>query len=533
MGRMRVSRRTFGTSSLGALLLGTLFGVSCGSRTPLTVTEGPPECTIDADCEGANDLCRRVRCNMHVCDEMPVDCDDRDNCTLDRCDPATGQCAHPPATLDADGDGHRAPLPSKRPGETGSCGDDCDDRNASAHPGGVEVCDGADNDCNGTVDDNASLIARGNAVLVSDDANRADPSSLVFDGAHYQSSFTAEVSSRNSIFLTPLGRDGARSGGQSLLTQVEADATGGALVWTGDRFGVTWSDRREARGGINFEVYFNLLNPDRSKRMPDLRVSHADGFSLGSNLAFTNSEFVVVWQDDGQNVFGIDEMYAQRIDLDGNLLGDNVKLTTDGPRGQTAPAIAAGHRSLGVTWVRNDVNAGKHEIMFAPFDYALEQVTSPVSLAAIGASPAIVYNQSQYVLVWYDPAPQATWIYGAVRGDLGEEIVKTKVIAKGARHSRNPAVLPFGDRVLLVWADDRDANSGFELYGQMLDAKLAPLGLEQRLTTAPGDSIDPVLSFGPSGDVGVLFGDGRGGDPQTYFTSLGCTGATTKSPACP
>lgn len=35
-------------------------------------------------------------------------------------------------------------------------GGDCDDRDATSYPGGTEVCDGADNDCNGTIDDGAS-----------------------------------------------------------------------------------------------------------------------------------------------------------------------------------------------------------------------------------------------------------------------------------------------------------------------------------------------------------------------------------------
>ena len=33
---------------------------------------------------------------------------------------------------------------------------DCDDGDSTAYPGGTEVCDGADNDCDGTVDDNAA-----------------------------------------------------------------------------------------------------------------------------------------------------------------------------------------------------------------------------------------------------------------------------------------------------------------------------------------------------------------------------------------
>jgi hypothetical protein len=59
---------------------------------------------------------------------------------------------------DADGDGYGNPDEVVRATSqpTGYVADstDCDDTEATAFPGGTEVCDGADNDCNGTVDDN-------------------------------------------------------------------------------------------------------------------------------------------------------------------------------------------------------------------------------------------------------------------------------------------------------------------------------------------------------------------------------------------
>src|SRR5260221_8377260 len=150
MGRLRVKplrRVLWATSSLGwAVGLAAL--ASCGSRTTFTVEEGPPpppECTKDKDCDGFGDKCFPVACVANKCkDKTPVDCDDKNVCTTDRCEPETGTCSHASAVLDLDGDGHAAPLPGKRPGDPGACGDDCDDTNAAAHPGGMEICDGVD-----------------------------------------------------------------------------------------------------------------------------------------------------------------------------------------------------------------------------------------------------------------------------------------------------------------------------------------------------------------------------------------------------
>jgi hypothetical protein len=339
------------------------------------------------------------------------------------------------------------------------------------------------------------------------------------------SAYDGEVSATESVYLADLTDTGAMTAPTKRFTLVPADAYGGELRWTGDRFGIAWSDRRDARGAtLNYEVYFNLINPDGTKRLPDVRLTHADGFSINSSLAWTGSEFVVVWQDDGMNAAGRNEIFGQRISLAGAPVGGNIRLVDDQGTGQESPRIAVGPRSLGIVWMRGD--ATTHQLMFAPFDRQLRPLAPPAVLTprmAKGVFPAIVYNQSRYIIVWYDPDSAPKTIYGTVLDELGKQLVAAAPIVQTPGHGRYPAILPFGDRALLVWSDDRDGNYGYELYTKMIDSGLKSVTRDMRLTQAIGDSIDPIAASGTDdGVVGVLFADNRSGSQQVYFLSLNC-----------
>ena len=511
--------------------------ISCGSRTGMSL--GPfekpvSECTTDGDCDFLGDLCSPVACRNGICMPLaPVSCDDGDPCTSDTCDKTTGACGHSPATSDLDGDGHLAVLPGKKPGEWGSCGDDCDDTSAAAFPGGTETCDGIDNDCNGIVDDGAAYLPTGVDVRVSDpQMTQAFPGGLAQAGADsFLSVYTGQVSDTDSLYLSWLDTAGRRLGDEQRFTLVVADAYGGPLVWVGDRYGVTWSDRRDQRAGAaNYEVYFNSMGPGGSKTGPDVRLTDREGFSDNPAMAWTGREFVVAWQDDGMNDAGTNELYARRINLDGDPVGNAVKLTSGPSTGDESPAIAWGGRTLGVAWTRGD--ASTHRIMFRTFDQRLAPASDQVELTSTsisGVYPSIIWNRSAYVVAFYDPVSPLRAIYGAVRGEEAEQIVPTRRITSSPRHSRYPTMLAYGDRFLLVWSDDRDENFGYELYSRMLDNDLQPLAAENRLTYAAGESITPMASFSPDGKVGILFRDDRDGSPQVYFTGLACA-ATSALP---
>jgi hypothetical protein len=88
-----------------------------------------------------------------LCDGIDQDCDG----DLDE-EPTDGIAAF----VDADGDGHGTdPLTvcALEPG-VAATGGDCDDADAAVHPGAAEVCDDADQDCDGAIDDGLPTTPR-------------------------------------------------------------------------------------------------------------------------------------------------------------------------------------------------------------------------------------------------------------------------------------------------------------------------------------------------------------------------------------
>ena len=523
-------------------LIALTLGAACGGRTGLD--HGPAlrpvaECAIDADCAPGPDRCVPRACQIEpvvydsgmggeggsellmigrCVDRAPIDCDDNDPCTADGCDGATGLCAYAPATLDLDNDGHRAPRPGFLPGAPDACGDDCDDSNDAAFPGNPETCDGVDNDCNGVVDDNASFIPLSGAEQrISGDIAPSGTGGLAWSGDSYAAAYWG-TDGGLSVYLstiTPTG-DVISPPGEQPITLVNADASGGPLVWVGDRYGLAWQDRRSG----SYEVFFTILDSSGAKKHADTQLTFAEGFSVNVSLTWNMSEFVVVWQDDR---FGPFNIFAQRVSVDGVPIGSNAQLTNG--LGNEAPSAAAGFSTLGVASGLGD--ASSNVIAFQTFALDLVGPASPEVRLTDGSTEAVypmaVWNKDRYVIAWYDRTASPAGIYAATVSEEGQILTPAKPVTfPGAARSRYPFLRPLGDRVLLVYSDDRDMNQGYEIYSRMLSPTLDPLTPELRVTSAPRDSIYPIAAFGPQGNVGILFRDDRELTQNVYFTRLGC-----------
>lgn len=542
---------------------------ACGARSELS-KKGPgpiPDCIVDADCDGFNNKCRNVKCMMvpddgrggsgggggassssasttssgstasvtvgtggltgelvaRCVEGVPVDCDDGDFCTIDKCEPESGECVYADAAVDLDGDGVKGPREGTSwtdPIEF-SCGPDCDDTNENAFPGNPnEPCDGVDNNCNGIVDDNMTFVPYPSLQdkQISEHA-AADTGGLAYNGTNFAALFTEsrpppESTDMFNAMLTSVGDKVPP--GQQRVTAVNGDSFAGPVLWIGDRFGVVWSDRRDS----DYEIYFTELDDKGTKIRPDQRLTNAPEFSIYPDLGFTGNHFIAVWQDERSGLFDI---YGQVLDLDGNLVGGNVSLTKATTVANEAPAIAATSEGVALAWTHNDTFI--HIVMFQRFDFDLNPIGEPIELTdgtTEAVYPTIAFNKDRYIVAWADKSAFPKAIYAAVIGLDGTLLVPpTAVTNPGNFHSRYPTLRALGDRTLLVYSDDRDGGR-YELYSRVFDNQLNPLSAEFRVTNAPEDSIKPKIAFGLEGDVGILFRDDRTGEQQVWFTRLDC-----------
>ncbi len=508
---------------------GVGLALACGSRSQLD------PCQRDSDCAQI-DLCSTFACaydeTIHdkACQLVKkTDCDDGDPCTTDSCDGSNGQCQHVHVTFDLDGDGHYGPLPGFAPGAPGSCGDDCDDTDPRAFPGNPEVCDGVDNDCDGIIDNGATYTATlGSEFQLSTPSfDWAEPMTLTRGLATSSvgliATYGASSDGQFSPYVQPLDPTGKPTIAPNVLTGTVAAGSDTSVAWTGDRYGISWSDRRDG----NFEIYFALLDATGKKMAPgDERITISDGFSLYPTLVWTGVEFALVWQEETDD--GDFKIEGQRINLEGQLIGDIVTMTA-GAFDDQGPSLAMGTTELGLTWVRD--SGTTQSIVYEPFAFDLTGLAAapkPTTLTSAtigGEGPSIAYDKKndRYVVAFSDPNAAKRVVYGVVVGKDGTIVTPATDASQSPAQARESSIIAFGDRVLFVYGDDRDQNSGYELYAHVLSADLTTeLAPPVRVTDAPGDSIEPVLSFAANGNILVIFRDDRGQNPAVWETSLQC-----------
>ena len=114
--------------------------------------------------------------------------------------------------------------------------------------------------------------------------------------------------------------------------------------------------------------------------------------------------------------------------------------------------------------------------------------------------PMVVYNpvRSDLLVVWsaYRGEENGWDIHGQLLHSFGGPKGRPIEIFVGPGNQIHPAVAFNSHRedFVVVWADDQNADTGYDIMGQVLFTNARPRGRSHPITSVPGDQIDPVIA---------------------------------------
>ena len=288
------------------------------------------------------------------------------------------------------------------------------------------------------------------------------------------------------------------------------------------KFVVVW---RDTRWGNN--IYARRFDSEGNPLGSSFKVNDDDGSTLHESPKVSvglSGNFVIVWED-FRNTDA--DIYAQRFDLSGTKLGENILVNLDSlNEDQYTPSVSMGPNDrFMVTWI--DLRRGD-EAIFArsfSFDHPLsDTILFPVSSdssSVVQESPPIVSDTlGRFAVAWTEYIPSGPRVYvqrfDSLGQALGDTIMVSNLQSTGERHSPSLSITPSGHFVV-TWMDKQAGNydilaqrvtsDGF-LYGTNFFLNDDQMGANQSL---------PQIATRSDGGFVVVWEDWRRGNSDIFM----------------
>lgn len=298
-----------------------------------------------------------------------------------------------------------------------------------------------------------------------------------------------------------------------------ASVTPAVAVNANGEFLVTWHNHNE--------VFARLFDVDSSSAL-------TGAISINSTPIYNNDQwqaavaasdhgqFAVVWtgEDGGKDV------YVQRVDTTGALAGGNVKVNTDGTVTDQfqADVAMADDGSFVVVWTDGRAGSGQTDIYGQRFDqsggvlggnFKVNGSTTRNFKPSVSAS-----DDGQFVVAWIDTS-NSTRTVRAARFDASGSQQGSELSVSS--HSSGPAIVKPDVAVdstgafIVVWQDSREGS--MDIYMQRYTASGAANGQNTRVNgdVSEANQIKPAITYLRStGDYQIIWQDDRNGDWDIY-----------------
>ncbi len=261
---------------------------------------------------------------------------------------------------------------------------------------------------------------------------------------------------------------------------------------------------------------------------PDMRLTYADdGSNPGSNNTWSvgarHDSIYIVWSDvrDGNS-----EIYFKR-SLDAGMTWEPDVRLTDDPLISALPSILVDGAVIHVAWFDTRAGMNNYEIYYKRSTNAGETWGADTRLtvdSAISWYQSLAVTGSNLHVVWRETRDGNYDVFYKRSTDRGLSWGADTNLTQASGSSENPCITACGDKLHVLWFDNRDGGA-YEIYYKRSTDQGLSWEPDVRLTYDAGVSFGPCAVARDS-MVHVIWQDSRDGNWELYYTRSRDYGAT-------
>jgi hypothetical protein len=290
---------------------------------------------------------------------------------------------------------------------------------------------------------------------------------------------------------------------------------------------VVWQDNRSISGDI---CAARLAQSGTLLDSASFVVSGGNGmyYKQRPAVAFDGVNYLTVWEDGS-------DIYGARINPEGNILDTSGIAITTAAMQQILPALAFGDSNHFIVW--QDYGGGGFyppDIRGARIDQS-GNVLDPSGITISNAfslqgAPTVAFDGVNYFTFWYDGRSGQPDIYGARVNQSGNVLDPSGIVISDAPNAQQfPAVAFDGLNLLVVWQDERNGGSNYDIYGARVDQVgyvLDTAGIA--ICTTSTNQLYPAVAFDGT-DYIIIWQDSTAGTSDIYGAKLSTSGVVMDS----
>jgi MYXO-CTERM domain-containing protein len=356
---------------------------------------------------------------------------------------------------------------------------------------------------------------------------------VAFDGTHYLVAWCESTQpSTQEMRAARIGVDGTVLDAPALVLPTSGDSASPAIAFDGTNYLVVWQETSLGSGdihGVRVSPAGGVLD------LAPIPISAAVNAQQEPVVAFDGTNYLVAWTD-GRSGVGTN-VYAARVDPDGDVLDGNGVQLCSASHGQSTPAVAFDGAGYLVVWqdTRQPESFEIYGTRVTPAGAALDADGVLLSSGHAGhyaGRPSLAFDGTNYLAIWSDDildmgdVDTVVDVVGARVDTSAQRVDATDlVISQGPNEEHEPAVAFDGTNYLAVWKDSRNGND--DIYAARLSAEgelLDASGIA--VSTADKVQRTPRVAFGDDTFL-VVWQDFRNGfdNADIYGARVSTAGA--------